>query len=44
MQWRDIAGIIRQRAATLDRVYLERGATKLGVSDLLERAFAPANS
>jgi hypothetical protein len=37
-QWRDIQGIVRASAATLDREYLQNGAAKLGVSDLLEKA------
>lgn len=38
VQWRDIEGIVRGCGATLDRGYLERGAVKVGVIDLLERA------
>lgn len=37
MQWRDVQGIARTRANTLDRLYLRRAALKLGVGDLLER-------
>jgi hypothetical protein len=39
MQWRDIQGIIRACAATFDRKYLENGAIKLRVRDLLDKAF-----
>jgi hypothetical protein len=37
VQWRDIQGIVRGCRATLDQRYLERGAEKLGLVDLLER-------
>lgn len=39
VQWRDILGILRGRRASLDREYLARGAQKLGITALLERAF-----
>ena len=38
VQWRDIRGIVLNRASHLDRAYLEQGADKLGVRELLERA------
>ena len=38
VQWRDIEGIVRGCGATLDRVYLEQGAAKLGIIALLNRA------
>lgn len=38
VQWRDIQGILRSSAKILDREYLQRGAAKLSVSDLLDRA------
>jgi hypothetical protein len=38
VQWRDIKGLVRGRAATLDGRYLEQGATKLGVLELLKKA------
>jgi hypothetical protein len=38
MQWRDIQGLVRSRRASLDQQYLEQGAQKLGVSELLQRA------
>ncbi len=41
-QWRDIAAIVRVQAELLDRGYLRENAQILGVSDLLERAFAEA--
>lgn len=41
-QWRDIAAIVRVQAGLLDRGYLRENAQVLGVSDLLERAFAEA--
>jgi len=37
-QWRDVLGMLRQRAAQLDSAYLRRWAGELGVADLLERA------
>ena len=40
VQWRDIQGVVRSRATTLDREYLERGAAKLGVRDLLDRVLS----
>jgi hypothetical protein len=41
-QWRDILGLLRSGRSTLDRSYLASWAPVLGVSDLLERAFAQA--
>jgi len=38
IQWRDIEGIVRARGGSLDRAYLERGASELDVRDLLDRA------
>jgi len=40
VQWRDIQGIVRSRRATLDLPYLQYGAAKLGISDLLEKALS----
>jgi hypothetical protein len=37
-QWRDVVGVIEVQAGSLDRVYLERWARLLNVSDLLDRA------
>jgi hypothetical protein len=39
-QWRDVLGIIATQGAALDRGRLEDWAERLGVGDLLERAFA----
>jgi len=38
VQWRDIEGIARNCANTLDRSYLESAAVKLGVRQLLDKA------
>jgi hypothetical protein len=43
-QWRDICGIVRTRAAALDRDYLERAAEILGVPGLLDRALTGAQT
>ena len=37
-QWRDVRGIVRVQGDRLDGAYLHRGATTLGVADLLTRA------
>ena len=37
VQWRDIEGIVHGNAVILDWKYLQEGATKLRVSDLLEK-------
>ena len=37
-QWRDVLGIMLAQEAALDGAYLDRGAAKLGVRDLLDRA------
>ncbi|MCS6829415.1 MAG: hypothetical protein RMM08_03740 [Armatimonadota bacterium] len=42
-QWRDVVGILRVLADTLDRTYLTQFAQQLGVHDLMERAIAEAN-
>lgn len=42
-QWWDIVGVLRVTPA-VDRSYPRRGAAALGVSDLLERALAAADS
>ncbi|HEX7361752.1 MAG TPA: hypothetical protein VF283_14780 [Bryobacteraceae bacterium] len=42
VQWRDIQGIARSCANTLDRRYLQDAAVKLQVGDLLERALKEA--
>lgn len=41
-QWRDVLGILRVSGAELDRDYLERWATQLGVGELLQQALAQA--
>jgi hypothetical protein len=38
VQWRDVLGIARSCANTLDRSYIQNAALKLGVSDLLDKA------
>jgi len=40
VQWRDIQGIVRSRALTLDGEYLDRSARRLGILALLERALS----
>jgi hypothetical protein len=37
-QWGDVLGVLRVQGSALDREYLDRWASGLGVSDLLERA------
>jgi hypothetical protein len=37
-QWADIGNVLRVRAASLDRAYLEHWAEEIGVKDLLDRA------
>lgn len=39
VQWRDLNGIVRGSAATLDREYLNVNAARLGVSDLLDKLY-----
>ena len=41
-QWRDVLGVLRVRAATLDFERLRAWAPRLGVADLLDRALAEA--
>ena len=40
-QWTDVLGILRAGRG-LDKAYLQRGATELGVADLLARALGEA--
>jgi hypothetical protein len=42
LQWRDIKGIVRGCATTLDHTYLRQGAAKLELGDLLKRALGEA--
>lgn len=39
-QWRDVLGVIKMQHETLDREQLSSWATELGLTDLLDRAFA----
>ena len=41
-QWRDVLGIVRVQQVRLDQTYLRRGAKRLDVEDLLERALDEA--
>jgi hypothetical protein len=43
VQWRDIVGILRACASTLDRGYLNQGAARVEFSDLLDKAFEEAS-
>ena len=42
-QWRDLLGVLKVQARTLDRGYLTEWACKLGLADLLERALGQAD-
>ena len=42
-QWRDLLGVLKVQARTLDRGYLTEWAGKLGLADLLERALGQAD-
>jgi hypothetical protein len=42
VQWRDIRGLVRGCSATLDRRYLERAASELGVHNILQRSLTEA--
>ncbi len=42
-QWRDVAGVLKQSGTVLDRAYMKRWASELGVSDLLDRAMRESN-
>jgi hypothetical protein len=39
-QWRDVLGIVRTQGTRLDRDYLQAGAARLEIADLLERVIA----
>jgi len=41
-QWSDVLGVLRVQADRLDFPYLQRGARRLGVGKLLQRAFEEA--
>jgi len=41
-QWRDLLGVLKVQAASLDQAYLTRWAGELGVADLLDRALDEA--
>jgi hypothetical protein len=41
-QWRDLLGVLKVQAGTLDRAYLVHWAGELGVTDLLRRALDEA--
>ena len=41
-QWRDLLGVLKVQAGTLDRAYLDQWAGELGVADLLPRALEEA--
>jgi hypothetical protein len=43
-QWRDILGIILVQGSALDEEYLRKGASVLGVTDLLDRALDQAQN
>jgi len=38
LQWRDVLGVLKVQAGTLDRNYLEETSDELGLSDLLDKA------
>ncbi|MEJ5251791.1 MAG: hypothetical protein HPY54_13895 [Chthonomonadetes bacterium] len=42
LQWRDVLGVLKTCAGSLDMYYLRRWAEELRVSDLLERALEEA--
>jgi hypothetical protein len=41
-QWRDVLGVLKVQGTSLDRAYLSRWASELGLSDLLARALDEA--
>ena len=43
-QWRDVVGVMQVQLHLLDQAYLEKWAAKLGVSDLLQRAWTEART
>ena len=42
-QWHDVLGIMKVQRELMDKEYLRRWATELGISDLLEQAFRDAS-
>lgn len=42
-QWHDVLGIMKVQRELMDKEYLRRWATELGISDLLEQAFLDAS-
>ena len=44
LQWRDVIGILRNRAGTLDAEHLRHWSSELGVTDLLDRAFEESSA
>ena len=42
-QWHDVLGIMKVQRELIDKEYLRRWATELGISDLLEQAFRDAS-
>jgi len=42
MQWGDVLGVLKVRGRRLDRSYLARWASDLGIEDLLEKALDEA--
>ena len=43
-QWSDVLGVLKMQGERLDIQYMNRGAAALGLSELLERAFAEARA
>jgi hypothetical protein len=41
-QWNDILGVLKVQATRLDRTYLQQWAARLGLTDLLDRAWQEA--
>jgi hypothetical protein len=41
-QWRDVLGILKNNASSLDRSYLRNWASQLGIAELLHQALTQA--